>query len=115
MNFTHNFFLHNLTIIYILAILNSKYINFFYKTVFLWWQITIPALDFLPIPNISEEKQKPFIELVDKILEITKQDLYNPKKIWEEQKELERKIDDLVYELYGLSEDEVKIIEKSLK
>ncbi|MDD5770419.1 MAG: TaqI-like C-terminal specificity domain-containing protein [Candidatus Gracilibacteria bacterium] len=100
---------------YILAILNSKFNNFFYGNLFLGWQITIPALDFLPIPKLSEEKQKPFIEKVDKILEITKQPFYDPKNPPKEQKDLEDEIDKMVYELYGLSEEEVRVVEDSLK
>lgn len=99
---------------YILAILNSKFNNFFYSNLFLWWQITIPALDFLPIPKISSESQKPFIEKVDKILEITKPAFYDPKNPPKEQKDLEDEIDKMVYELYGLSDEEVRVVEESL-
>lgn len=100
---------------YILAILNSKFNNFFYSNLFLWWQITIPALDFLPIQKISPESQKPFIEKVDKILEITKQPFYDPKNPPKEQKDLEDEIDKMVYELYGLSDEEIRVVEESLK
>jgi len=53
-------------------------------------------------------------KLVNKILEITKQSFYNPKNPPEEQKILEKKIDELVYELYGLSEEEIGVVEESL-
>ncbi|MFH1561921.1 MAG: hypothetical protein ABIF11_00685 [Nitrospirota bacterium] len=57
--------------------------------------------------------QQPFIALVDKILAITKDDDYltNPTK-QSKVKEYERQIDQIVYELYGLTEDEIKIIEQ---
>jgi hypothetical protein len=53
-------------------------------------------------------------KLVDKILEITKQSFYDPKNPPKEQIALERKIDELVYELYGLNEEKVGVVEESL-
>jgi adenine-specific DNA-methyltransferase len=58
-----------------------------------------------PIPNISEQAQQPFIELVDKILSLKEQ---NPAA---DTKALEAQIDTLVYALYGLTPDEIKIVE----
>ncbi len=54
-----------------------------------------------------------FIDLVDKILAITKDDVYleNPEK-QSKVKELEKQIDQLVYRLYGLTNEEITIIEK---
>ncbi len=54
--------------------------------------------------------------LVDKILAITKSDDYlqNPQK-QARVKELEREIDQLVYQLYGLTEDEIRIVEGEAK
>ncbi len=56
--------------------------------------------------------EKPFIDLVDKILAITKDDDYldNPNK-QAKVKEYEHQIDKLVYKLYGLTEEEIKIVE----
>ena len=60
----------------------------------------------LPIPRqISNEDQKPIIQLVTQILTQKKN---NPKA---DTSILEREIDKLVYELYGLTEEEIKIIE----
>jgi len=90
---------------YLLAVLNSsfalKYLNnirrhrlenYFYPD------------DFrkLPIPNIQQNEQQPFIDLVDQILAITKDEDYlsNPDK-QAKVKELEHQIDQTVYELYG--------------
>ncbi|MCL4557990.1 MAG: hypothetical protein M1491_05070 [Deltaproteobacteria bacterium] len=89
---------------YLLAVLNSsfamKYLNnirrhrlenYFYPD------------DFrkLPIADISMKEQKPFVELVDKILSITKDDdyLHNPTK-QAKVKELEKQIDQMVQQLY---------------
>ena len=67
----------------------------------------------LPVPRIESAKQKPFIEIVDKILEITKSEGYvnNPEKQAGVLK-YEKQIDQMVYELYGLTDEEIKIIER---
>ncbi len=97
---------------YILACINSKLVNYFYKSLFFGWQITIPALHSITIPRISLQKQQTFIDLVDQILSITQNDDYleNPEK-QEEVKQLEEKIDLLVYDLYNLTPEEIKIVE----
>ncbi|NLN13501.1 MAG: hypothetical protein GX169_04740 [Arcobacter skirrowii] len=67
--------------------------------------MTIFTLKEFPIPRIDEEKQKPFIELVDKILAL--------KKEQKDTKKLEDKIDEMVYKLYDLNEDEINIINQN--
>lgn len=67
------------------------------------------------LKQTSPESQKPFIEKVNKIMEITKQVFYNPKNPPKEQKDLEDEIDKMIYGLYGLSEDEVRVVEESLE
>jgi hypothetical protein len=56
-----------------------------------------------PIPKIPETEQQPFIELVDKILAA--------KKAGNDTSALEREIDVLVYGLYGLTDEEILIVE----
>jgi hypothetical protein len=69
-------------------------------------------LDFIPIKKASKLDQKPFIDLVDKILNITKtNDYLNNTEKQTEVKKLEHQIDELVYKLYGLMDDEIKIVE----
>ena len=43
---------------YILAILNSKLIEYLYNQLFMGWQITIPAIESMPIANIGKDLQK---------------------------------------------------------
>lgn len=91
---------------YITSFLNSKLL-FFYMHEKLKHTGDLLQLDknqFMKIPIYvpKEEKQQPFIELVDKILALKKES--------KDTKELEEKIDELVYELYGLTDDEIKII-----
>ena len=94
---------------YVLALLNSSLLSF-YKTKNSgsakkddFTQITLGDIRQLPIPKIETSKQKPFIKLVDKILIAKKRN--------ENTSALETQIDQLVYQLYDLTEEEIKIIE----
>jgi hypothetical protein len=68
-------------------------------------QTTLSELRNLPIPKISSIQQKPLITVVEKILSLKKQNL--------DTTALEKEIDVLVYKLYELTYDEVKIIDKN--
>jgi len=87
--------------IYSRAIRTMHFYNFYIQ------QIPVPK-QIIEIP----EKQKPFINLVDKILTVTKDDDYlqNTQK-QAKVKSLEREIDQMVYQLYGLTEEEIAIVE----
>ncbi|MBU4374885.1 N-6 DNA methylase [Patescibacteria group bacterium] len=98
-----------------LAYLNSNFVSW-YAYNFIYSR-AIRGMDFynfyiqqIPIPKkIIEqpEQQKPFINLVDQILKKKKD---NPEA---DTSDLEKKIDEMVYELYGLGEGEIKIIKQS--
>jgi len=100
---------------YLLALLNSKlyYLWLYHRgkrkgeTLELYQK----PLSEIPIKKINEDEQKPFVEIVDKILEITSAENYDPKNPPQEQKLLETKIDQMVYKLYGLTPEEIKIVE----
>lgn len=100
------------------AILNSKLTFFYIKEKYpassynKGINFTPNMINNLPVPQTSKTDQKPFIELVDKILSITKDDDYfnNPTK-QAQVKEYERQIDQMVYKLYGLTDEEIKIVE----
>jgi hypothetical protein len=102
---------------YIVSILNSSLISFFFNKTFILTDKLFPylrksQLDFIPIKKASKLDQKPFIDLVDKILNITKtNDYLNNTEKQTEVKKLEHQIDELVYKLYGLMDDEIKIVE----
>lgn len=59
--------------------------------------------------KVSEKEQKPFVELVDKILSAKKKD---PQA---NTGEFESKIDQMVYALYGLTDPEIAIVKSSVK
>lgn len=98
---------------YVLSILASKFISYLYINISAialkddFRQTTLTELRELLIPKISIDKQSKFIELADRILYLKFQD---PKA---DTQELEQEIDAMVYELYGLSEEEIKIVEES--
>ena len=71
-------------------------------------KIILEDLRKFPFKKISIDFQKPFIELADKIIDSKKT---NPKN---DTIKLEKQLDRLVYELYGLSDDEIKIVEEAV-
>ena len=100
---------------YLLAVLNSKFANCFLNGIrrHRLKNYFYPD-DFrnMPIADIHPANQQPFITLIDRILDITKDDDY----LQNQQKQvkvkiLEGEIDQLVYHLYGLTEEEIKIVE----
>lgn len=98
---------------YLTALLNSKLIAFWLKHKGKMqgnnYQIDKEPLLALPLKSISENSQKPFIDLVDKILTAKSK---NPDA---DTSELETQIDQMVYKLYGLTDEEIKVIEKFKK
>jgi hypothetical protein len=98
---------------YLLAILNSNFAFKFLDSV-RRSQIGFYPDDLkkLPIKKISSSAQQPFITIVDRILAITKDKDYLENLQRQAQvKELEREIDQMVYKLYGLTEEEIRIVE----
>jgi hypothetical protein len=65
--------------------------------------------DKIAVKQISSEVEKPFMELVTEIIEIKKQ---NPSA---DTTPLENQIDQMVYQLYGLTEEEIAIVEDGVK
>ena len=62
-------------------------------------------METIPIPNLDPDDQLPFVGLVDQILKAKSYDFQANIT------ESEMKIDTLVYELYGLTNEEVSIVE----
>ena len=61
--------------------------------------------DSIPIIKLEKEEMKPFIKLYDNIISLKQQLSEN------DTTDLETQIDQLVYKLYDLTEEEIKIIE----
>jgi hypothetical protein len=102
---------------YILALLNSKLFEYLYAYISqerkgrIFAQVKTTYIKQLPIRRITVE-QKPFIALIDKIFSITNDEDYLENKDKKNKvKEYERQIDQFVYNLYGLTKEEIKIVE----
>ena len=99
--------------LYLLGILCSRFISYLYlksssiATKDDFRQTTLAELRKLPIPVISEQDKRPIIENAAQILAIKN---VNPNA---DTSALEQETDQLVYTLYGLTEEEIKIIEQS--
>ena len=108
-----NKILDNCNLKYIAAILNSDLMNFYYQVISLekgrpMAQIDIDVIEKLPIPNpkINLSIITQIEKLVDNILQ--KKPLPKGEKNWEKQ------IDDLVYVLYGITDQkDIDIIEQA--
>ena len=72
------------------------------------YQVDKEPLQNIPLPLIPTDQQQPIIELVEQILAAKKQDTQADTSA------LEHAIDLLVYHLYGLTFDEVKMIDESV-
>ncbi len=92
---------------YLLGIFNSKIINWYFRCFSTNSNVNGYEVDNLPIPIVDEEQQQILIDLVRQILNAKE---VNPSF---NTTALERQIDSIVYEFYGLSRDEISVIENS--
>ena len=94
---------------FLLGALNSGFTNWYFRN-FLSDGLNLYANDVkeLPIPNVTPEQQTPIIELVNQILDAKSTDPNS------DTSELENEIDNLVYELYNLTEKEIAIVEANV-
>ena len=97
---------------YILALLNSNAMKAYIQSIASlknggYYQYSANILNRCPIPTPSEDQNRMIVDLVDSIT--------NKKKSGDNTSALESEIDRLVYQLYGLTEEEIKIIEESYK
>lgn len=91
---------------FLLAVLNSRVVGFLFQNLLskLQGDFYEPSSIFMkdfPIPTSSQSECQAITNLVEKCL--------NPQE--EDVKNFETKIDQLVYQLYGLTEEEIKIVE----
>ena len=96
---------------FLTGVLNSKLVAFWLrhkgKMQGSNYQVDKVPLQGIPLPLIDLSLQQPIIGLVEAILSKKK---LNPQS---DILDLENEIDSLVYSLYGLSEDEIKIVESN--
>lgn len=97
---------------------NSSLANFLYKQLFgglnmySSYQFQAPQLRNLPVPKLIKYENE-IESIVNKIFELGNTDDYlqNPQK-QNKVKDLEREIDQMVYQLYNLTEEEIRIVEE---
>ncbi|MFN8255697.1 MAG: N-6 DNA methylase [Bacteroidales bacterium] len=95
---------------YLLGVLNSKYASVLLTNLRGGdYHIYPEHIRNIPIPNVAANKQKQIISLVDQIISAKKT---VPST---DTSELEKQIDEMVYKLYDLTEEEIKIIEGGIK
>ena len=108
---------------YLIALINSTLFNWYHLNKFYTARIPMGSLKYpisflkqLPIKSISILNQKPLIDLVQKIIALTEDNGYLQNLIKQNLiREYENQIDQMVYELYGLTPEEIEIVEKSTK
>jgi len=105
----------------ILAILNSKVTHFYYSRITSsirggYMRFIRQYLETIPIPTVFNTSTGQILKIADNVLNLKNQ--INSSSLTTDRQQLqraidhaERRIDELVYELYGLSEEEVAIIE----
>lgn len=107
---------------FLTALINSRALHFYYRTTFKTLHVQVEELGSLPLPNFvkwSRDEQAAhdrIVELVDQMLEIQKKratavtdkDLTYYEKRSED---TDRRIDQLVYDIYGLTSEDVNVIE----
>lgn len=97
---------NDIDIFYMLGILNSKVVNYYFKFFNQTNHVPIGELKKIPFPVVDVIKQKAIIKIVSNILTIKKK---NPNICTTT---LEDEIDKLVYQLYNLTPEEIAIIEQ---
>lgn len=112
---------------YFLGVFNSKLMNWYYTTFLkstkkVFSEIQARQISNLPIKYGSEKMQHIVVELVAKIISLNKhlsklsdKNSNEAQRLKAEIDQTDQEIDRLVYELYGLTEDEIKIVEEALK
>ena len=104
-----NMLIHNdeITLKYLLAVMNSKVFNYqftnFGITLGQAYEWKKQYVEPLKIPEADSKTKNNITKLVDEIITLKKQD--------KDTTPLEKNIDEIVYSLYGLSDEEVKVVE----
>ena len=108
---------------FLLGLLNSKFLTYYLNEKFRdkhlaggYLAINKSTIEKLPLVESKPQEQKEVIQVVDKILEITEgKNSLSEKDKKEKIRELQDRIDPLVYRIYGLNEKEVAMVEKFFK
>jgi len=105
------FFISGNNLKYLTALLNSKPVTFFFKSFYMGGELVGKIrykkafLEQIPIPIPTEKQEMEMNSLVDKIILQKQQN--------QDTKMLEAEIDQMVYKLYELTNEEIKIVEEA--
>ena len=91
----------------ILAVMNSTLIDWYFRKTSTNNHVNIYELEQIPIPTIDVDFQKILNDIIDGIVSLK---MSNPNN---DIIALEKEIDSIIYQLYGLTDAEIKIIEQS--
>lgn len=108
----------------LLAIINSKLVSFYHANTSAnafkgtFPKVLLQDLRELPIPDVGKKCEAELIKYVDQLLELNteRQQTILPSKIDQVQNRIdycEQRINEIVYELYGLTEDEIALVENA--
>jgi hypothetical protein len=94
---------------YLLGILNSKIIEFYLHHVASrkaggYYSYSTSVLERIPLAVAQD--QKPYVDLVEEIMQLTEEN--------QDTEKLEEELDKMIYELYGICEEERNLIEQDL-
>ena len=104
---------------YLLALLNSKYIRYLYiervkESGRVFPQVKLEKMKSLPIKAIDFMNQRPYVEIVDRILLITQSEDFSVNALKQaEVNNYMQKLDRMIYKLYELTPEEIKMVEDS--
>ena len=94
---------------FLLPILNSRFIYFLFRKFYMGGgiegELKTNNLQKLPVPHVPKDLQQYFVELTYKITQNIQDN--------QDASYLVNKIDQLVYKLYGLTVEEIEIVENS--
>jgi hypothetical protein len=105
-----------LSLKYILALLNSKLMNYYYHEYFITIDVLKNAILSLPIIVADKAAHDNLVTLVEQMLALKKREQaesvpQTKTMIGRQIVALDTQIDKAVYKLYGLTEEEIKVVE----
>ncbi len=116
LNTIYNIFLHridSLFLHFLLGLINSKLLQFYWYIKHFDNKSTFPKIKKAPLESlpINSSKNEVITEISSEVSEILNRKKEDPTG---DTRALEAEIDRLVYELYGLTEEEIQIVEESM-
>lgn len=109
---------NSLDLKFLLGVLNSRLSQYYFGFIGIMtaggaFTLKHETIGNMPIKEVPPIEQKPIVELVDEITDITKDEGYlNNSSKMAKLLNYEKQINELVYKIYGLNDEDIKIIEE---